>query len=253
MKIVWNGFDTDPHTLPKECAICLGATGGEFVVLPCGHGSRSNYPLHVKCIIQSLSPVDPDEPTPPRCPVCRTTIDKDTLSRLAGYILRDDVVAFPDDNDVSQEEKPLENKQEGYQLLNKIVNVHVDSPEGEAITPSDDELRTDYYDFLVQHAEQVANRVQGSLNDRDLTPDDFDARQLELDDMENQLELRFGRVALLGQSASNLERENFFAQIEGRLHRGRQSVKRAEQLLCDARVRRRQEEEERRHEVGLPQ
>ena len=81
-KRVWSGFKSNPETQPRDCLICLGEQGGDFITLDCGHGSAENNPLHVKCVI-GMTITAAQDGNEPHCPACNVPISTGVMSDLA--------------------------------------------------------------------------------------------------------------------------------------------------------------------------
>lgn len=193
-KKIWNGFSEDPHTLPKDCVICFGGNVGDFVQLTCGHGGKGNYPLHVKCTILSFKPADLRRPQLPRCPVCRTQIDADTLARLADYVRRNDVVAFPDDDDQHQKASLCQGEAEEYKLLGFIVQAQEKSEGGGPVEPSDQEDGVAYWGGVIQDFTDLVSRAEGFAEERTYTLEELQDRLQEVRAAEEKSTVLAGKM-----------------------------------------------------------
>lgn len=241
MKSIWNGFDTNPHTLANGCAICSGAAGGDFLKLPCGHGSADLYPMHVSCIIQSLAPIEGDQATPPRCPVCRAPIDMKTLAGLADYITQNKAVTFPDENGIRREEPLCPAPEQKKAFLDLVVNAHEAIPGG-SIEMEDHEDRAEYYDSMIAEADQLIDRIREGTEEHIYSLEDLDQAGQELEAIKNRITSVSGRVALLDHSSWAIIGADFGEIYEKLL----MALRRLQEI--DDRLRKEREEKQREEE-----
>lgn len=193
-KKIWNGFSEDPHTLPKDCVICFGGNVGEFVQLTCAHGGPGNYPLHVKCTILSFKPADLSRPQLPRCPVCRTQIDADALARLADYVRRNNVVAFPDDDDQRQKASLCQGEVEEYNLLGIIVQAQEKSEGGRPVEPNDQEDGVAYWGGVIQDLDDMVNQAEAFAEERTCTLEELQDHLQEIRAAEEKSTVLAGKM-----------------------------------------------------------
>ena len=199
MKIIWNGFETEPHTLPKNCAICLGSFDGEFVRLPCSHGAPDRDPLHIRCVIEALNS-GPGPLQSPRCPICRKAIDERTISRISGYVHRNKCVEFPDDDDVKQKKPVCETEQDQKILLMRtLVGAASSDEQSDLNTSSDEKIRQ-----VLDHAEQFAEQIRPSLECHTYTLEDLIEKERELEKLEEDLSVYIGRGAQMERMGGGL-------------------------------------------------
>lgn len=247
MKSIWSGFDTNPHTLANDCAICLGANGGDFLKLPCGHGSAGLYPMHVGCTIQSFAPVEGGKATAPHCPVCRTPIDIKTLTRIADYIRQNKVVAFPDENDVRQEQPLCSAPEQKTAFLNLVRDAHEAIPGG-SIEMEYDEDDPQYYEHMIAEADQLIDRIREETEEHTYSLEEIDQARQELEKIEDRIISTSGRIALLDHTGWALEKD--LGEIYESLLEARTHLQEADNRLREEREKK-QREEERDHASHL--
>ena len=217
---IWSGFDTTPPTLPKACVVCLGCVGGDFIRLGCSHGGADCSPIHVSCLVRNFAVSDPTNPQLPWCPVCRTQIDSDTLSQLAGYVRQHRCVKFPGDAGTDEEVHTSDVERE------KLLKFIVDAEErclGHDIEPTPDENRRQYYDDLMSRAESLAGTLRKGVEEGTLTREDMDQGLRDLGEVEQRLSVCAGRVALLDHLDWAIQGSSL-SEIHDQLVRVRQEI-----------------------------
>ena len=183
----WNGFNTNPHTLSDQCSICSGATGGDFFTLSCGHGASGHDPLHIKCLIQSFAAVDPDQPMPPRCPICRTGVDQDALGELVRSVRRNAVVDFPDEHDQHQQERLCATFDETVALIENVSHAQRLAEGGNDLQPTAQERDRTYWENFSRNAMNLASVIEQGEEMLFYTAGDFERKQNELSEEKERL------------------------------------------------------------------
>lgn len=246
MPSIWNGFDTNPHTLPDACAVCAGAIGGNFLRLPCGHGGPESYPLHVECMIRSLMPVERGTPQQaPRCPICRGGIDTETLTEVADYIRQDKLVTFPSEDGIAISQPLCQTPEQKASFLSLITTAH-EAIHGGELEPSDQETSPAYYDHLSQIAEELINSINNSIEEHNYTLEEIDQKMLEIQDLDAHLLERSGRIALLDHVGWAIAGGDF-GEIYDRLVSLRTQLERSREQLTEEREQKQREAEEQDH------
>lgn len=245
MKKVWNGFDTNPNTLPEQCAICLGGFGGEFIVLSCGHGSVDRYPLHVGCVIRTLTALDAGNSQAARCPVCRESIDNDTLLRLAYCTRRNQLITFPDDNNTTKNEHLWQNENEQKKFLRLLLKAQERNHTGQIVEPTGEEYEERRYAPLIGEARILAQNIEQGLDGHIFSLEDIDEVQGKLKDIEHRISISAGKVALYEKAGwvSNDSRNPSFSELYERLVEVHEPLEKMGRRLCEMREKMLREEE----------
>ncbi|NKD86281.1 E3 ubiquitin protein ligase [Haematospirillum jordaniae] len=245
MPSIWNGFDTNPHTLPDTCVVCAGAIGGSFLRLPCGHGGPESYPLHVECMIRSLVPVTGTTAQAPRCPICRGGIDTETLTEVADYIRQDKLVTFPSEDDIAISQPPCQSVEQRRDFLSLLIEAHEVIPGG-ILEPEGQETNPAYYDHLSQTAEELINSINNSIEEHTYTLEEIDQKILEVQDLDAHLIERSGRIALLDHAGWAIAGGDF-GEIYNRLSGIRTQLQESRERLTKEREQKQHEAEEQGH------
>ncbi|NKD86282.1 hypothetical protein HEQ63_08820 [Haematospirillum jordaniae] len=249
MKRIWNGSETDPHTRPGECAICMGGSGGEFLRLTCGHGAPDLYPIHVTCAVLSFStPVD-DYKLPPRCPICRATVDTDTLLEVANYVQQNKIITFPDDNDEEAEQSVYQSEEERGTLMSIISDAHDMVPDAEILDPTNEELSLKYYQDMINEVESMTHEIQSGIEERLYTLEDLEQKEQDISFVEEKIDRISGRLSLF--SHHNWVFFEFrFDELYRRLMESKEKlVETTKKIRMEREEKQREEEEEHRHHL----
>lgn len=247
MKKIWNGFDTDPHTLPDNCIVCMGGVTGDFLALPCGHGAPGDYPIHVECAIRSFEPAVDDAKIPPRCPACRTTVDADTLMEVTNYVTQNSVISFPDNDDLRQEKNIYDTDADKIKLLSIISNAHDYIPNVDTLEPTNDELSLKYYEDMMIEAERMDRDIRSRIEEHEYTLEDMEQKEQDIGFMKRQIENASGRLALFAHH-NWVFFEFDFTDLYARLVESKNSLEATGKNLREQREeKQKEEEEEHRH------
>lgn len=205
MKMIWNGFETTPHTPPSACFICYGSVEGDFAALPCGHGKPEKGPIHVKCLIKSFDqphPYDLDLNSdmelawkPPHCPVCRKDVDPKIISGLALYARSWGTISFPDGEDHKQVIPVYKTPEEAIKLLTILSDAQHAVKEHETVSPAKEEKRASYWKGILRDAEQFTKAVENEIGAGFSRQEDLAKRQEELEVKTGCLISAAGRLA----------------------------------------------------------
>ncbi|NKD77290.1 hypothetical protein HEQ60_05885 [Haematospirillum sp. H1815] len=249
MKRIWNGFDTDPHTPPDECTICMGGSGGEFLRLPCGHGAPNLYPIHVTCAVLSFPTPEDDYKLPPRCPVCRTTVDTDTLLEVANYVQQNKIITFPDDNDAAVEQSVYQSEEEGGTLMSILSDAHDMVPDAQILDPTNEELSLKYYQDMINEAENMTQEIQSGIEERSYTLEDLEQKENDIDFIEDKIDKMSGRLSLFAHH-NWIFFEFKFNELYARLLGSKEKlVETSKKIRMEREEKQREEEEEHRHNL----
>ena len=194
MKTTWSGFDTTPNTLPESCGACLGSYGGDFMVLPCGHGKPSQVPLHVGCVVRSIATwLDTSYIVTPSCPICRKPIDGTTLNLLADHVYQNRKVSFPGEGGIRQEGRICENEQERKRFVQALAKALRRG--GRLREPTEEEYKKSYYAPLVKEALDLVHEIRTSQEGEGYTLEALREKQIQIADIEDRLSNTAGKVA----------------------------------------------------------
>ena len=202
MNDIWNGFSSTPHTLPDACLICAGAQGGDFMQLPCGHGGPEQDPMHVKCVITSFQPADPHDPQPPRCSICRTNVNSETLTELADYIGQGTVASYPVDYGKTKQERIYKDAAEGIQLIRAVTKAQRRLPGDSEIQPTDNERHTAHWEDAIHEMDERLQTLWGDIAEERYTPAEFEQKQAEFDALTQEILVLSGRATLFENNAA---------------------------------------------------
>lgn len=186
MPNIWNGFSTTPHTLPDAC-FCAGAKGGDFIELSCGHGGPGMDPIHVKCLITSFEPADEQQPQPPRCHICRASVEQETLAELTNYVRQRTVASFPDAADREQKESIYKNLKEALDLSATLAHAQRLAEGADAIQPTEDERQATYWMGEGDRIRELSENLHGETVGKNLTLEEIKQKQAELRELEGQI------------------------------------------------------------------
>lgn len=197
MKMIWNGFETTPHTPPSACFVCYGSVEGDFAALPCGHGGPEQSPIHAKCLIKSFNPAEPysEDVHPPCCPVCRKEIEEKVISALALYVRGGGTTLFPDEADYERYAPVYATPEEALKLLATLNDARCCVKGIKHITPTQEEKKASYWKGILKQAEQFTQTVEKDVGSGFFRQEDIAKRQEELEVQTGRFISAAGRLA----------------------------------------------------------
>lgn len=238
---IWNGFDSDPLTRPRDCVACLGQHGGDFMSLDCGHGHPSNDPLHVRCLLEGATNAA-QEGTMARCPVCSTSLSDDTLSRLSDCVERNKEVRFP--NDAGQPETTRlfgefpDTQSQQRKMLSALTTLHETRTDMEH-EPKDEEINHDTSISFIQDIEKMVQEVMSGIESHAYTLEELNEKENTIDELDHRASVAAGRMAEFKNWMTNNEATSFEERYQRLLE--------ARERLEETARRARQEKEEMKH------
>ena len=256
MKTIWNGFDTTPNILPESCGACLGSYGGDFIVLPCGHGQPSQVPLHVGCVVRSIATwLDTSYIPTPSCPICRKSMDSTTLNLLADRAYQNRLISFPGEDGKPQKGRICANEQERKRFVQALAGAVRNGmrPRG----PTEEEYETSHYTPLIKEALDLVHEIRTTQEGHHYTLGELEKKQDQIEDIEDRLTDAAGKVAQY--AAMNHVREEdawevhpanpspTFSRLYDLLANARGYAKDAERILYQKKEALLREEEERKN------
>lgn len=164
--------------------------------LDCGHGARSNDPLHVRCLLDITSEAARQK-TMASCPICSASFDEDTLARLADCARRNREVRFPNDAGEPETTRLFDNagsqRQKQDDTIESVRQVQEILLKAECM-PGDGEEFNDTSAPLVHEIETLAQEVIGAIKDHAYTLEELEEKEGMIDELEHRAATTAGHL-----------------------------------------------------------